>query len=70
MAAHLTKDLAKGVCRKFWERSLRFGGGSLRRSFGEVFGLVLLEHSELRWAKSCDSYRRIASESYRCDSNR
>ena len=25
---------------------------------------------ELRWAKSRDSYRRIASESYRCDSNR
>ena len=24
----------------------------------------------LRWAKSRDSYRRIASESYRCDSNR
>ena len=23
----------------------------------------------LRWAKLCDSYRRIASESYRCDSN-
>ena len=26
--------------------------------------------SDLRWAKSRDSYRRIASESYRCDSNR
>ena len=25
---------------------------------------------ELRWAKLRDSYRRIASESYRCDSNR
>ena len=25
---------------------------------------------ELRWAKSRDSYRRITSESYRCDSNR
>ena len=24
----------------------------------------------LRWAKSRDSYRRMASESYRCDSNR
>ena len=24
---------------------------------------------DLRWAKSRDSYRRIASESYRCDSN-
>ena len=23
----------------------------------------------LRWAKSCDSYRRIARKSYRCDSN-
>ena len=26
--------------------------------------------SDLRWAKSRDIYRRIASESYRCDSNR
>ena len=26
--------------------------------------------SKPRWAKSCDSYRRIASESYCCDSNR
>ena len=25
--------------------------------------------SKLRWAKSRDSYRRAASESYRCDSN-
>ena len=25
---------------------------------------------ELRWAKSRDGYRRIARESYRCDSNR
>ena len=26
--------------------------------------------TDLRWAKLRDSYRRIASESYRCDSNR
>ena len=29
-----------------------------------------LKGMALRWAKSRDSYRRIASESYRCDSNR
>ena len=36
-------------------------------------GLAGLERPhapDLRWAKSRDSYRRIASESYRCDSNR
>ena len=27
-------------------------------------------HTLLRWAKSRNSYRRIASESYRCNSNR
>ena len=36
------------------------------------FKLILLgeNHEKLRWSKSRDSYRRIASESYRCDSNR
>ena len=33
-------------------------------------GLGLTDSSALRWAKSRDSYRRIASESYRRDSNR
>ena len=30
---------------------------------------AVLRDLSLRWAKSCDSYRRIASESYRRDSN-
>ena len=32
--------------------------------------LEMLELFRLRWPKSRESYRRIASESYRCDSNR
>ena len=34
--------------------------------------VVLVGHNMgvfLRWSTSCDSYRRIASEIYRCDSN-
>ena len=33
-------------------------------------GLRTHKHYILRWAKSRDSYLRIASESYRCDLNR
>ena len=38
----------------------RFGCGS---------GMVPVFGSDFRWAKSRESYRRIASESYRSDSN-
>ena len=37
----------------------------------QLHDLIVCESdSDLRWAKSRDSYHRIASESYRCDSNR
>ena len=40
----------------------------LKTGFLVVFALRVASVLRLRWAKSRDSYRRIASESYRCDS--
>ena len=45
------------------------GGGPSKHQLGPDPHLGAPKGSELRWAKSCDSYRRIASESYRCDSH-
>ena len=42
-----------------------WGGGLPRIKAGTEKVVCFL----LRWAKSRESYRRIASESYRCDSN-
>ena len=57
-----------GCCWKSWA-DLREGFGFALTFVGRIANIVQ-ETSQLRWAKSCDSYRRSASESYRCDSNR
>ena len=55
----------KGTQINFWgPETTRWSGGLPRKRRGSP------EKSKLRWAKSRDSYRRIASKSYRCDSNR